>query len=82
MDAFSVFDVSALVNVDEITKFHSQVVTSDLVHLNATFLNIIRAQANEHCVASLFAAIDVFSIKMKRKRVKDLPNNDCITSEK
>ncbi len=38
---------------DEVTEFDSQIVMSNLVHLNTTLLDIIGAQANEHSVASL-----------------------------
>lgn len=39
--AFSVFDIRALVNVNEITKLHPQIVTGDFVHLNSALLNVI-----------------------------------------
>ena len=38
---FAVFDVQALVDVDKIAELDSQVVTSDLVHLDSAFLNIV-----------------------------------------
>jgi len=41
MDAFTVFDVEALMYMDEVPEFDSQVVASDLVHLDATFAHVI-----------------------------------------
>ena len=41
MDSFAVFDVMTCVDIDEITKFHSQVVTRYFVHLNPTLLHFI-----------------------------------------
>ena len=43
VDALAVFDVQALVYVDEITQLDAQVVASNLVHLNLALLHIVRA---------------------------------------
>jgi len=40
---------------DEVAEFDSQVVASDFVHLNATLLDVVGAQADEDSVASLLA---------------------------
>lgn len=59
--ALAVFDVKTLVDVDEIAELDSQVVTSDLVHLDSTFLNIVGAQTDQHCIASLLSAMQARS---------------------
>lgn len=51
---FSVLDIETLVNVDEITKLDTQIVTRDFVHLNPAPLYVIRAQANQDRITSLF----------------------------
>ncbi len=40
---------------DEVAEFDSEVVASDFIHLNATLLDVVGAQANEDGVASLLA---------------------------
>ena len=54
MNTFSVFDIKTLVNIDEISKFHSQIVTSDFINLNSAFFYIIGTQANENSVSPFF----------------------------
>jgi hypothetical protein len=44
------------VDVDKIAKFHAQVIPGNLVHLNATFLDIIGAQANENGVTTFLSS--------------------------
>ena len=61
MHPLSVLDVKALMYAHEIAKFEPQIITSNLVHLNTTFFNVVGAQANENCVASLFASIAEFN---------------------
>ena len=46
MDALSVLDVEALVDVNEITELDAQVVTRDLVDANTAFLNCFVGYAN------------------------------------
>jgi hypothetical protein len=55
--ALAVFDIEALVDVDKIAEFDSQVVSSDLVHLDSAFFDIVGAQTNEHSIVSLLPAI-------------------------
>lgn len=46
MHSFAVFNVKALMDIDKVTKLHSQVVARNLVNLDAALLNIIGAQAD------------------------------------
>ena len=51
----AIFYVQTLVDIDKIAKFHSQVISGNLVHLNATLLDIIRTQANENSVTTFLS---------------------------
>jgi hypothetical protein len=55
VDALAVLDVEARVYVNEITKLDAQVITSDLVQLDAALLDVVGAQANENGVLALLA---------------------------
>jgi hypothetical protein len=55
MDPFAVFDIQTLVNIDEITELHSQVVASHLVNLDTALFDIIGAEADEDCVTSFLS---------------------------
>lgn len=55
VDALAVLDVQALVHVDKITELDSQVVTSNFVHLDLAFLDVIGGQANEDCISPLLS---------------------------
>jgi hypothetical protein len=55
VDAFSVLDVEALVDIDEIAELDAEVVSRDLVHLDAAFLDVVGAQADEHGVTPFLA---------------------------
>jgi len=55
MHTLSIFDIVACMDVDEITELHTQVVSRHLVHLYATFLDVIRAQADQDGIASLLS---------------------------
>ena len=57
VDALAVLDVQARVHVDHVAKLDTEVVTCDLVHLDFALLNIVRAQADEHSIVPLLAAI-------------------------
>lgn len=59
MDTFAIFDVWTLVNNCDITKFHPEVVSGDLVHLNLPLFNIVGTENNEDCITSLLSAIKV-----------------------
>lgn len=61
MNAFSVFDIKTLVNIDKITKFHTQIVTGDFVHLNSALLYVIRTQADENGISALLSTVNRFS---------------------
>ena len=43
VDALAVLDVEALVNVDEVAEFHSQIVAGHFVHLDSAFVYVIGA---------------------------------------
>ena len=55
VNALAVLDVGALVNVDEVSELDTQVVASDLVHLNLALLDVIRAQTDEDGISPLLA---------------------------
>jgi hypothetical protein len=55
VDALAVLDVEARVHIDEIAKLDAQVVTRDLVELNAALLDIVGAQADENGILALLA---------------------------
>ena len=55
VDTFAVLDVETRVYVDEIAELDAQVVTRDLVELDATLLDVVGAQANENGVLALLA---------------------------
>ena len=55
MHALAIFNVKTLVDIHEITKLDAKVVACNLVHLYATFLNIIRAETDEDSVPSLLS---------------------------
>jgi hypothetical protein len=57
MHSFSIFDVKALVHIDEVAEFDSEIVASHFIHLYTTLLDVVGAQANEDSVASLLASI-------------------------
>jgi len=58
MHTFSVFDIQTLMYMDHIAEFDSQVVTSNLVHLDFAFLYIIGAQADENCISPFFSPVE------------------------
>jgi len=43
MYTLSVFDIKTLMDIDKVAKFDAKVVTCNLIHLYATFLDIVRA---------------------------------------
>jgi hypothetical protein len=68
MDTFAVLDVQTRVNVDEIAELDSQIVASDFVHLDSTFLDVIRAQANEDSVSPFFATAGGLGARKKNAK--------------
>jgi hypothetical protein len=50
---FSMCDIKALMNIDEVPKLYAKVVTRNLVDLYATFLNVIRALADQYSISPL-----------------------------
>jgi hypothetical protein len=59
MDALAILDIKTLMYVDEVAKFHSQVVTSDFVHLDSTFLHVIGAQADKDGISPFLASVSI-----------------------
>lgn len=55
--AFAVFDIETLVNVNEITKFNSEVVSGDLVDLDLALFDTIVTQTNKNSISALLATI-------------------------
>ena len=54
--ALAIFDVQTLVDIHKIAKLDAKVVTGNLVHLYATFLDIVGAETNEDSVTPLLSA--------------------------
>jgi hypothetical protein len=54
--ALPIFDVKALVDIHKVAKLDAKVITCNLVHLYAAFLDIVRAQTDEHCVSPFLSA--------------------------
>lgn len=61
MYALAVLDVEALVHINEVGQLDTEVIPSDLVDLNTSFFNIVRAQTNEDGISPLLAPIFVSS---------------------
>ena len=59
MYAFSILNVKTLVDIDKVTELDAEIVTRNLVHLYATFFNIVGAQADEDGISSLLAAEEI-----------------------
>ena len=55
VNAFTVIDAWARVDVHEIAKLDTQIVARNLVHLDLAFLNVIGGQADGDGVATLLA---------------------------
>ena len=53
--ALSIFDVKTLVDIDKVTKLDAKIITCNLVHLYATFFDIVGAQADENGIPALLA---------------------------
>ena len=79
--ALSVFDVKTLMNVHKIAELDAKVVTCDLVHLYATFLDIIGAQTDEDGVPPLLSAEAMSGSGRNCQRASDEPNNDSVPAE-
>jgi hypothetical protein len=58
VNAFPVLDVHARMNVDDVTQLDSDVVSGDLVHLNAAFLHVIGRKTDEDSVSSLLSTVE------------------------
>jgi hypothetical protein len=65
----AIFNVKTLVDIHKITKLDAKVVTCNLVHLYATFLDIIGAETDEDSVSPLLS-----TEKMCKARV-ELPES-------
>ena len=81
MHALSIFDVETLVNIHKIAELDAKVVTCDLVHLYATFLDIIRAQTDKDGIPPLLSAVAISSSGRNCHRASDEPNNDSVSTE-
>lgn len=86
VNTFAVLDIETLMHVDEIGQFDPEIIASNLVHLNPTFLDVIGTQADENCVSSLFPT-NIMDYRQRlswkrRKRHEDAPNDDSISTEK
>jgi len=55
MDTFAIFDVKTLVYDSNVAKFDSQIIASDLVHLDFALFNIIRAETDKDRIASFLS---------------------------
>ena len=55
--SFTVLDIEALMNVNEITELDSEVVSGNLVYLDLALFNGIVAQTDENSVSSLLATM-------------------------
>ncbi len=53
--ALSIFNVKTLMDINEVAKLDAKIVTRNLVHLYATFFDIVGAQADEDGIPSLLA---------------------------
>lgn len=56
MNALAVFDIHALMYVDDVAEFHSQVVSSDFVHMYLALLDVVRGQTDEDGIAPFLAS--------------------------
>jgi len=56
MHALPIFYVKTLMNINKITKLDAKVVACDLVHLYATFFDVIGAQTYKDSVPPLLPA--------------------------
>lgn len=81
MHALSIFDVKTLVNVHKIAEFDAKVVTCDLVHLYATFLDIIGAQTDKDSIPPLLSAEVMSGSGRNCQRASDEPNNNSVPAE-
>lgn len=52
----AIFDIKALVDIDQVAKLDAKVITRNLVHLNTTFFDVIGAQADKDGVSPLLPA--------------------------
>ena len=55
--SFTVLDIEALVNVDEITELDSEIVSGDLVYLDLALFYCIVAQTDENSVSPLLTTM-------------------------
>lgn len=56
MNTFTVFNIETLMYIDEVTQFNTEIIPSNLVHLNSAILNVIRAQADKNSIPPLLAS--------------------------
>ena len=73
--ALSIFNVKTLVDIDKVTKLDAKIVTRNLIHLYATFIDIVGAQTDENGIPSLFAT------KVIRKALDGIPRDSRRTEQ-
>jgi hypothetical protein len=66
--ALAIFNVETLVDINKIAKLDAKIVTCNLVHLYATFLDIIGAQTDEDSVPPLLPAKRMCEIQVETDR--------------
>lgn len=78
--AFAVFDIEALVNVNEIPKFDSEVVSGDLVDLDLALFNTIVTQTNKNSISPLLATMIFVIVSNVACKTKDKTYRTIIVS--
>lgn len=84
MYPLSILDVETLVNIDEITQFYTEIVSRNLVQLDASFFDFIRRQANEDGVTAFLSPIGYMERSIHGVKIIErgcLPYDDGVTSE-
>jgi hypothetical protein len=78
----AVFNVEALVYVDEVPKLYAQVVAGHLIHLDSALFYVIRAEANENGVTPLFtAATKIKLMSCREYEMTSSPNDDGVPAK-
>ena len=80
MDAFAIFDVWTLVNNSNISQFHPEVVSGDLVHLDLSLLNIIGTENDEDGIAPLLSAAKLSTETLELVNFI-IPDDNSVSSE-
>jgi hypothetical protein len=80
--ALSIFNVKTLVDIDKVTKLDAKIVTRHLVHLYATFFDLVGAQADEDGIPSLLATEAIRKASNGiTKGLVDGPDNDSVPTK-